>query len=261
MHNNADVVLDNVYSSRFPMQFMDVYDVQIGGFYLMTQDTANYPKAYYLAKSSGKINMKVSFHTKELAPGENWILPSVVIGAHKNDWHDALAAYKDWVKTWYKPATPRKDWFRDIYNFRQVFLHTIFGETGAWHPVTKEIDLVSKIEADKKAFGGVDYVHIFDWSTTPAARILDYDPWDYLGGSDRLKNQILLLQNQNIRVGLYHEGYIMNKQSQVGIANGEIWQQLDANGNPYDRFGKGNYYPCPLVSGWQSFLGNTVLNS
>lgn len=261
MHSNADVVHDNVYSSRFPMQFMDVYDVQLGGFYVMTQDTTNYPKAYYLAKSSGKINMKVSFQTKELAPGESWTLPSVVIGAHKNDWHDAFTAYRNWVKSWYQPATPRKDWFRDVYNFRQVFLHTIFGETGAWNPVTKEIDLVSKIEADRKAFGGVDYVHIFDWSTTPAARILDYDPWDYLGGSDRLKNQIQLLQNQNIRVGLYHEGYIMNKQSQVGIANGEIWQQLDTNGNPYDRFGTGNYYPCPLVSGWQSFLGNTVLNS
>lgn len=261
INNNIDITHDNIYSRNFPLQFMDVYDIQNGGFYVMTNDTTNYPKRYYLSKKNGKINLNIKFQIKQLAPGETWVLPSVVIGSHKNDWHDAFLAYKNWVKTWYKPISPRKQWFQDVYNFRQTYLHTTFGEVGAWNPVTKKINLISKIEADKQAFGGVDFVHIFDWSSTATTRILDYDPWSYLGGAQELINQIKLIQDQDIKVGLYHEGYLMNKKSQIGLAHGTEWEQLNSVGQPYLRFGDAYYYPCPSIPGWQEFLSNLVNNS
>jgi len=96
---------------------------------------------------------------------------------------------------------------------------------------------------------------------TPKGRIVDYDPWSYLGGHQELADQIKLLQKEGINVGLYHEGYIMNKESKIGIEHGKEWQTLDANGMPYTRYGVGNYYPCPLIRGWQDYLSDLVVNS
>lgn len=252
---------NDVYSAKFPLQFMDIYDEQAGGFYIMTNDTSNYDKRYALSKQDGKINMQVSFKSRALNPGETWELPAVVIGAHAGDWHDALAAYKSWLKTWYKPYTSRKEWFREIFNFRQVFIHPMFGEPGVYNPATKKIDLVSRVEADMEAFGGVDYVHIFDWMKTPHGRILDYDPWGYLGGHKEMANQVKLIQEKGLRVGLYHEGYIMNKKSKIGLAHGEEWQQLNNDGKAHQNYGPGNYYPCSLVPGWQHYMSDLVENS
>lgn len=261
VHSNRDITENNIYSSIFPMQFMDIYHADGGGIYMMSNDTGNHPKSYYFSKKDGKVDMHIRFRSIALAPGEKWILPPVVIGAHEGDWHEAFYAYRDWLKSWYKPYTPRKQWFKDVFNFRQVFLHTIFGEVGAWNPSTKKVDLISKLEADKKAFGGVDYVHIFDWMRTPKGRIVDYEPWEFLGGHEDLKSQIEQIKAQGIPVGLYHEGYIMNKKSKIGLAHGKEWQQLDTLGNPYVRFGPGNYYPCPLIPGWQEFLSDLVNHS
>lgn len=256
--NAEPVAYDELYSAYFPLQFMDVYDEKAGGLYVITNDTSNYAKRYSLSKQGGKIDMKVSYKSKALKPGETWEIPTVIIGIHESDWHQAFFAYKDWVKTWYEPFTERKEWFREIFNFRQVFIHPMWGEPGVYNPATKEIDLLSRVEASKEAFGGVDYVHIFDWMKTPRGRILDYDPWSYLGGHENLANQIKLVQNMGLRVGLYFEGYIMNKKSKIGMAYGEKWQQLDRKGKPFTRWGTGNYLPCAFVPDFQDYMTNLV---
>src|SRR5690606_16343432 len=114
---------------------IDIYDKNNGGFYVMTNDTTNYPKKYHFRKKDGKVNLRVTYQTKTLKPGEVWDLPSAVLGVHTGDWHEGFYAYKTWVKSWYKPMTPRKQWFQDVYNFRQLFIHTIFGEEGPWNPL------------------------------------------------------------------------------------------------------------------------------
>jgi len=258
-YSNVDVKYDCAYSRWFQMQFMDVYDKYYGGFYLLTDDRSNYPKRYFLEKKSGKIDMKVTYQVKTLQPGETWVLPTAIIGTQANDWHDALAAYKQRLTKWHQPKTPRKDWFRDIYNFRQVFLHTNFGEKGAWNPLTKNIDILSRIEEDKNVFGGVDYVHIFDWMREPEDRIYNYEPWNYLGGDANLRNQISALQNQGIKVGFYYQGYKINKHSRIGKLSGSDWQIRDTLNNPQ---GDGVYlYPCAYVEPWQNYLSNLILNT
>jgi len=111
---------------------------------------------------------------------------------YRGNWHAALAAYRRWVGTWYKPAAPRKKWFREAFNFRQVFLHPNLGlEYGAFDPKTGEFRLAKMVADDAAAFGGVDFVHIFDWSQTPAhGRVGRYDPWKYLGGARRFRGEI-----------------------------------------------------------------------
>lgn len=261
--NEDNVRLSAPYSGKFPLQFIDLYSTgKGGGIYLISQDTINTPKQFYLDKKNGKIDMGIIQRPRVLKAGETWSFPPVVLGAHADDWHEAFFAYKRWLNSWYRPYTPRKQWFLDIYNFRQVFLHPIFGDEGAFVPATKKIDLVKKISEDQKAFGGVDYVHIFDWGQTPRyGRAGDYDPWEYLGGTESLRRQIALLREQDIKVGLYFEGYLVDKKSRIGKAKGLAWQALNSKGESYRRFGNTYYYMCPSATGWENYMSKTIEKS
>ena len=260
--NKDNVNLKEVYSGNFPMQFFDIYDKTKGGFFIICKDSTNYPKSFMMSKDHGSISIGINYRERKLAPGEVWALPPIELGAHSGDWHDALDAYRNWIKGWYKPLTSRKRWFQDVYNFRQVFLHKIFGEEGAFDTVSKKINLIKEIDEDKIAFGGVDYVHIFDWSQTPdAGRVGDYQPWTYLGGGGALKEEIKKINRYGIKVGLYYEGYLISKKSEIGKTKGKQWEQLDARGLPYTRFGTEYYYACPLEKEWKDYLSTAIKNA
>jgi hypothetical protein len=246
--------MSRFYSSEFPLQFMDVYEPGKGGIYLMTRDMTCEPRKYFLNKTD-KVSMGV-YNSKSLEPGEVWTV-TAVIGAHRGDWHEALSAYRQWVQTWYRPEAPRKPWFQEVFNFRQMFLHANRGvqAPGAFNPATKEYSIAQELEADQKAFGGVDYVHLFDWAKDPKrGRTGDYDTWDYLGGAERFKKEIRSLQAQGIHVGLYLEGYLVDHRSDIYKAAGDAWQVLNAKGQSYAQFGLENLYPCPFVPEWRDYL-------
>lgn len=262
MANNADSIsYEEVYSGNFPFQFMDIYKEGKGGIMIQTLDTANYPKKYYLQRNKRTFSLGVIHRAKMLAPGESWVLPIVVLKAHPGDWHAALFSYRDWLKENIKPLTSRKDWFRDVYNFRQTFLYDNGGEKGAYDPKSKKVDLIAKVDESVEAFGGVDYLHLFDWGQTAGqGRCGDYDPWNYLDKKE-LQMQVRQVKDREIPVGLYHEGYLLSPNSTVCKKHGADWQMLNARSGRYDRFGDGYYYPCPLVEEWREYIANTVKRS
>ncbi len=249
------------YCSEFPLQFMDVYQGACGGVYIIIRDTSGQPRNYFLEKSNS-IALGVG-QSKFLEPGETWTLEAA-LGAHTGDWHDALLAYRRWLRTWYKPEVPRQQWFQEVFNFRQLFLHTnrSVETTGVYDPVRKQYSIAEALRADLEAFGGVDYVHIFDWALDPKrGRVGDYDTWEYLGGAELFRKEIAALQARGIRVGLYLEGYLIDRKSDVFKANGEAWQLLDAKGEPYRAFGRGNLHVCPFAEGWRNHLQHVCLEA
>jgi len=253
------VELRRHYGGLFPMQFIDVYHPGRGGVYLMTQDLANHRKIYRLKKTAGgTVEMGVEYPRVVLGPAETRELPQAVLGAHEGDWHAAFDAYRRWLGTWYRPASPAKAWFREVFNFRQVFLHPNLGvRTGAFDAKTKTYRLADAVRADAAAFGGVDFVHVFDWSQTPThGRVGQYDPWAYLGGADVFRRQIDALGALGIPVGAYLEGYLLSKRSPAAKASGPAWQMLAADGKPYARFGTGYRYVCPHVLAWRKHLAD-----
>ena len=259
--NALNVSYREIYSGNFPFQFMDIYLQGKGGISVQTCDLENTPKKYYLTRRKGRFDFGVLHRARVLAPGEEWVLPSVTVRAHEGDWHAAFYAYRDWLKANLKPLVERKDWFRDVYNFRQTFLYFNGGERGAYDLASRKVDLESKVDESEKAFGGVDYLHLFDWGQTPdQGRCGDYEPWHYLDKSE-LIGQIGKIKARGIPVGLYHEGYLLSPESSVCRRFGEKWQMLDAEGKRYARFGDGYYYPCPLLEEWQEYLSNTVRRS
>lgn len=262
MANNIDTIsYEEVYSGNFPFQFMDIYHKNKGGLMVQLLDETNYPKKFYLNRNINTIDMGIIHRAKELSGGESWELPPVEITGHSGDWHTAFYKYRDWLKRTIHPVTERKDWFRDVYNFRQTFLYDNGGEIGAYNLESKKIDLEAKVKESTAAFGGVDYLHLFDWGMTPEyGRCGDYNPWHYVD-KKTLQSEVNKIKEQGIPVGLYHEGYLISPNSKVCREHGEKWQMLTYNQKRHDRFGTGYYYPCPGLDDWREYLSNTVKRS
>lgn len=252
--NNIPITQREPYGGRMPMQVMGAFSPVRGtGLYVMTQDLESTPRFYRLAKAEGKVDLGV-----EYAPIHNIRLPRTVIGCSEGDWHAQLARYREWVATWYEPAAPRKQWFREVFNFRQQFLHFALPEmSGMFDPETKTLNLPGVLAKDAEAFGGADYLHIFDWGWDPVhGRCGDYVPWDYLGPPDNFHRAIQEVKDSGVPVGLYIEGYLVDPQSDLGKAKGQQWQLLDAEGNPYAYFAP-SYNICSWVNEWQDYLPAT----
>jgi hypothetical protein len=245
------------YGGDFPLQFMDAYNGSAGGIYVMTHDLSDAFREYEINDVSGSsINFIVAYAGQTVKPGTSWVL-TFVIGAHTGDWHAAFNAYRNWVATWYAPLVPRKSWFRDVYNLRELFLYTntAIGDTPAYNPTTQTYSFSSLLARDQAAFGGDDYVHLFDWSQTPTnGRVGDYNPWAYLGGVAAFSNQVAQMQATGSAVGLYFEGYLLSNKSTVGQTYGTNWQLLNSSQKPYTSMGTDSYYPCPDVPAWTNYI-------
>jgi len=255
--SNVPMTHREPYSGFFPMQFMDVFASGRGGFFLMVCDLTDEYKWYCLSKQD-TVNMSIEYMQMELKPGEKLTLPNSVIGGHSGDWHDALDAYKSWESSWYKPAAPRKEWFRRVFNFRQHFFHfPIPIKSGMFDSGTKEYHFRKVVKQDRKAFGGVDYLHLFDWGwSKECGRCGDYNHWEQLGGVEQFRRNLKLIQDMGIPVGLYLEGYLVSPKSNLGKTYGKKWQLLDVEGKPYSYFAP-DYNICSAVEEWQEYLART----
>ena len=83
----------------------------------MKHDLTNEYKWFRLKKHKS-VSIAIDYMEKELCQGHELSLPEAVIGAHSGDWHEALRAYKRWVKSWYNPIAPRKKWFLRVLQER-----------------------------------------------------------------------------------------------------------------------------------------------
>jgi hypothetical protein len=167
-----------------------------------------------------------------------------------------LAAYRKWLSSWYKATGSRPASFREVFNFRVFyFYNSPHLNSGIFDATTKKWDLPGALERDSRDFGGVDFVHFFDWSQTPEqGRVGDYDPWKHLGGVEAFRDQVRLLAGRNIPAGLYLEGYLLAPESKVAKASGRDWMMTDEQGRQVDQFGGGYYTMCQHVPGWQDYL-------
>lgn len=251
------IELEAAYSSRFPLQFLSAHNGQGRGVYLLTCDTQMHRKQYRLSKDR-HIAMGATYLGVQVGAGETLVLPKARVGLCDNGWHGAFDAYRRWVKTWYAPAVPRKDWFRRVFNFRQVFLYPNLDTTGLYDPAARRFNLEPAVTQDIERFGGVDYLHLFDWSQTPEqGRVGAYDPWGHFP-RDAFVDSVERVQDRGIPVGLYFEGYLVSPRATIPGRPGRDWQLLNDQGGRYDPFGSGDDYLCPGVQPWRDHLTQAV---
>jgi len=247
-----------------PVQFVTTFNPQSGdGLYLRTEDTLGDCRNYVTEKSEAGMAVGVECPVRALAPGETVALAPTVFGLCGGDWRPAFHAYRDWLKTRYRPASPRKQWFRNVFNFRQRFLY-------AWDPLfdsaTRKLELVSAVQEGERSFGGADYVHLFDWGSVPQygrvyGREGDYSPFDLMSWKkEDLRAQVAELQQAGVPVGLYIEGYLLQENGKLGSGRGKAWQIKNAKGEPLYWPESTEMFVCPWVKDWQAVQAHTYAN-
>jgi hypothetical protein len=254
-------------SGLFPAQFLDTFNpVEDCGLALvpstLLQPLKQSPvrKQYFLRKEIGELTVGVEYPERVLRPGETWVLPTTCLKLTDGDWHRGLEAYWESTKRRSGPLCPRRRWFREVFSFRQRFLHMydpIYdAKTGAYR-------FDEAIAEDRREFGGVDYLHLFDWGYAPPygrvyGRTGDHSPYDFLkGGRDALRAAIAGVQKQGIPVGLYIEGYLLTKNSKLGKAHLPDWQIRRRDGSGYWWSGNVEAMMCPGVKPWREVQAST----
>ena len=249
------------YSGLFGVQFMATVNPSAGqGLYLRTEDTTCIERSYVLRKDADGMFMAVSYPERPLAPGQTRPLADTLIAISDGDWHAALDDYRRWVATWHRPASPRKPWFREVFNFRQRFLHWL---DPLYDAKTGRIDLPRAASEAREKFGGLEYLHVFDWGNCgPHGRIYgrigDYSPYDFIkGGLENLHDVIAGVRKDAVPVGLYIEGYLLNERGKLGRRHGEAWQlrRSDGSGARWPR--SSEIFICPGVEGWRKVQAAT----
>jgi len=254
--SNRPMNLSAHYGGGFPMQVMSAFVPGLGGgFYLMTKDTtAECYRSYHLAKRDGAVSMSVKYLQAPVGPGETFEGVPTELGAHGGDWHQALAIYRRWADTWYQPATPRKQWFREVFNFRQQFLHfALPSKSGLFDPEAEAFHFEEVLARDAEMFGGIDYLHLFDWGwSEKSGRCGDYDHYDQLGSLEKFREAVQATQAGGLPVGLYIEGMLVSPQAEIA-EQAKQWEMRREDGTPNPAFAP-SMNMCSNHPGWRAYV-------
>jgi hypothetical protein len=115
-----------------------------------------------------------------------------------------------------------------------------------------------KFIEEAKLIGGLDFIDISGWALSQTVgRVGDY-PIE-LGGAADLRANIEAARARGIPTGLYFEGFLIDKNSQVGRRYGADWQMVDATGKPrWWPGGSPEMFVCPHVPAWREYLAGRI---
>jgi len=250
--SDREISLRFRYSGWLPLQFLDLSAPELGiGLGLMTKDLVGFDRRVELKREGKVTHFGISWHCDPINSGESVELPPIELFVHSGDWRQSFERYKAWVRTWYQPLAPRKEWFRKVFAFRQDYIGT-----GLFDFATKTYRFAERVQFAREAFGACDYLHIFDWGATlHRGRTGDYDPWnERLTTAEEFKEAVAKLQSAGVPVGLYIEGYLVDERSRVGKARGRDWALRRPDGSIAYWPDSTEIFMCPGAKGWQDYL-------
>lgn len=248
--------LEAPYNAAFPLQFVDVFAPKANrGAALIVEDVEGIEKTFRLKKAGADVVVEVDYQIR-LEPGESWRAPEARLVFHGGDWREGFNAYRDWVSTWSKPATPRPAWLREAFWARRDYP---VGGSGKLFDVEKGRYTFDALIDDGRAFGGIDFIDISGWAMTEdRGRVGDYSI--DLGGPADFARNIAEAREKGIPTGLYFEGYLIDKRSKIGEELIEGSQLIDQNGE--GRWWRGGeateFFACPYEPKWRAFLARRV---
>jgi len=242
------------YSGTMPLQMLDLSNHQLGaGVGVLMTDLTGTDRYLHLLRRGTVTTVSTEWRCDPLQPGEGKEL-QIELFAHPGDWRETFAHYRKWVETWYRPLAPRKQWFRKAFAFRQDYI-----AEGLYDPGSQTYHFEERIALARKAFGACDYLHIFDWGTTPLGRVGDYDPWgNPLSSADAFRQAVQATQAQGVPVGLYIEGYLVDERSKVAQAHLQEWGWRGREGQVLRWAPQSSeFFMCPGAEGWRRYLTQT----
>jgi len=246
--------LEAVYSSAFPLQFLDVFAPAANrGACVMVRDTSGRWKKFRLKKSAARVETDVEYKVR-LGPGETFRPPDATVILHGGDWHEGFEAYRNWLKTWYKPMGPRPAWLRSAFWARRDYP---LGGSGRLFDEPRNRYTFEELIRDGQAFGGIDFIDISGFSLTKTVgRVGDYTI--ELGGVEDLRRNVAQAEAAGIPTGLYFAGYHIDRRSSIFRRFGPQWQLIDEKGQALWWPGEVEAWICPHIPAWQQFLAGRI---
>ena len=256
--------------SSFPMQFFDIFSKRAGiGLAVITHNRDNLSLDYSMAKDAGGVSAFVQ------SPGRLYSLPAggsidyteASLGAHAGDWHQALAAYKDWLATWHPLKQPEKrQWFQNVFALRSHVTEKYYSwAIPIYDPQTGSFAVDEFIKADTDYLGlPPQAMHLFGWIDLercwrghPAG---DYLPEAYTGGREALTGAIGKFQEEHaIPVSLYTISDRCLKESAFGKRMGKKAALRREDGSfCQDEF---NWYMCPELAAWRDHYVESLVRT
>ncbi len=258
---SRDINMEELYSGRFPMQFMDVFDPAAGwGLSLLVEDQELIHKYFGLRKSGGETALWIRYPQpdgRKIESGEAIELASFSLHFHSGDWKKAMGIYRDWVDTWYTPVSSYPEWFRHVYSCRRNY--PVGGTGYLFDRARNEYTMSAELRNSTGVLGSVDMIDISSWAWSAThGRVGDYLSYE-LGGIENFSSNIEESRNVGVPVGLYLEGYLVDSRSPLYQEHGEEWRILRSDGEPIIN-GKTEVVFCPHVSEWQRYLSETYVS-
>ena len=243
------------YGGEYPLQVADVFNPAAGGgLALLTYDLENVSRFWNLTKNDDGVSWRMEYCPREHRPGERIETVPTALRAHTGDWRQALAIYKAWLRSWYKPQVPRKDWFQRVFYYQQ---------TNAWSRLrdrrTGEWRMAEEINRYREYFGRLDYLHIFDFGQSRVyGRVGDYNHYEELGGLEAMRAAIKEAQDMGVPIGLYIEGYLCDERGVWGRENVLKYDIRKKDGKPLLWPGTPTeHMMCAAAKGWRGHLART----
>ena len=246
----------------FCMQFVDASNARGGaGLSLLTHNRDNSPIEYALGKSARGVTAFIQYDPTyyRLEPGQARELTETCLVFHPGDWHQAMAAYREWLTTWYQPVRSQdKDWFRRLAFMRVHLTDKAYSWAIPIYDAEKrEYRIDSFIAGDTEYMGGLkpEIVHLGGWCDYN--RLVDgdflggdYAVEDYTGGAETLKAAVSKLQDAHeIPLSVYMIPDRCSKQSRIGQAIGEQAALVREDGSK--QHDEHNWYVCTDYGPWR----------
>jgi hypothetical protein len=278
--NTAPASMQMAYSGAYPFQLIGINNTKHGGgLFTFTRDKDLKVKNYVLKKSDNKFSMDSIWDTlPSKEAGRMYFAAS--IGVNAGGWKAQINAYRNWLMpAIYSHERDKRHWFMECFTFRQHHVRGFVGQdrkTWLLFDENKKSWKIDDVMAyDRKHFGHIDFLHMFDWGTTEPpggyipdkrfaayrldGRVGDYKPYKELGGLDNFRNEIKKIQSEGTKVGLYFEGCLLSRRSRAG-KNADAWASIASNGKPASFYAWQNCrYVCRSHPGWQNYLASTVI--
>ena len=251
--NNGPTHQRQTYGGEYPLQVADIFNPAAGGLALLTYDLENVYRFWDLNKDQDGVDWRIEYWPREHQPGDRIETVPTALRAHTGDWRRALAIYKEWAQSWYRPQVPRQDWFRRVFYYQQT---TAWGSlrdraTGKWK-------MAELVKTYRDYFGRLDYLHIFDFGHSKVyGRVGDYNHYDELGGLKTMRAAIKQAQDLGVPIGLYIEGYLCDERGLWGRENVLKYDIRKKDGKPLLWPGTPTeHMMCPAARGWRDHLAS-----
>lgn len=221
------------------------------GIALMSRDPEGVFRWYRLGKDARGGSYGLEFLPQTVCRGGAWECVPVAIAAVPGDWREQVALYKESLRSWYRPAAPRKPWFARVFGFPS------YSPTEPFTRILDErVDLVRQVRKIEGALGTRDYLHLFGWAITEEhGHWGAYDEYRQLGGLPRFVDEIRKCREAGVPVGLYLDGYLVATRATKPLREQrERWAVRTAEGKMLYHENYDAHSMCPYAAGWREHL-------